>query len=731
MSRPEGKGLQRGFKKKRARGAPPPRWTYDKRRAVWFSARAAWPLREAPTHVLVAERDRARKTLRAPDAAAAWELVGPTNVGGRMTSVAVHPDNPDVIWAGAAGGGVWGSDDAGLTWRSLWDKQESLNVGAIAVDPKDPNVLYCGTGEADLSLDSYAGVGLYRSRDAGLTWELVASCKDVGVPTRIGVIAVDPFDPNHVRLGGVGHQPQDGEQSSLGGIWVSHDGGDTWVRDDWFTPLNYWCHSIVFDPNDQGIILVAVSERGSRDGIWRSLDGGKTWSHMTDGLPAPDKMDRTVLAIAPSDSTVVYAQVAGADESVLGIFRSRDGGTQWKDVSGDHFTGEGQMNYGNAIVVHPTDANHVLCGGVDLHLTTDGGKSWTRATKWNAVRDEDPSYAHADHHRIVMPAGRPGRVYDMNDGGMDVSEDGGRTWVNRSKGLAVTMFYDLDVAQSDSRVYGGGAQDNGTVLTVDGRPDAFVEIDGGDGGWLVIDPKTTGRLYASVYNVQVHRFRKGQWADVSPPEEHKKAFWMVYIDMDPKKPSTVYVGTARVWKSTDDGDTWKDVSGVLDGSPVSAIDVARADSKRICVGTENGGFFRSVDGSKTWSGSLASAVIPGRQITRIESHPSDPLVTYACTGSFGPRHVFRTADGGNTWTCVDEGKLPAVPYHAIVIPEWAPDTVYVAGDAGVFGSTDQGQSWFDLTQNLPNVSCVDLVAHVAERTLTVATYGRSLWRTKV
>jgi photosystem II stability/assembly factor-like uncharacterized protein len=291
------------------------------------------------------------------------------------------------------------------------------------------------------------------------------------------------------------------------------------------------------------------------------------------------------------------------------------------------------------------------------------------------------------------------------------------------------MFYDVDVAASDGRVFGGGAQDNGTNITVDGKADTFFEVDGGDGGWMLFDPTTTDRMFTSVYNVQVHRYRAGEgWTDVSPPEVNKGAYWMVYLDLDLARPATLFVGTVRVWKSTNYGDVWKDVSGVLDGSAISAVDVSRSSSKRIVVGTEDGGVFRSLDGGNTWSGNLAGARIPGRSITRIESHPTDPDVVYLTVGGFVARHVFRSGDGGKSWANLDEGKLPAVPYHAVVVPTASPKTVYVAGDAGVFVSDDEGATWKDLTGNLPNVSFIDLVHHDADRTLTVATYGRSLWR---
>ena len=162
------------------------------------------------------------------------------------------------------------------------------------------------------------------------------------------------------------------------------------------------------------------------------------------------------------------AMASDRADQVLGVFKSTDGGTTWRNVAGSHFADEGQMSYGNAIAVHPADPNHVICGGVDLHVSTNGGASWRVASHWDADRGT-ATYAHADHHMLVMPASKPGRIYSANDGGLDVSEDGGANWTNRSNGLAVTMFYDIDVAQTDARIYGGGAQDNGTLVTQSGR----------------------------------------------------------------------------------------------------------------------------------------------------------------------------------------------------------------------------------------------------------------------
>jgi photosystem II stability/assembly factor-like uncharacterized protein len=713
------------------------RLTSHKARSRWFQTRASWPVREASVNRLVRERMRVEKGLAAPaNIISSWECVGPTNIGGRITSLACHPAHPERIWAGAAGGGVWQSRDAGQTWQSCWSDQDILNIGSLAVDPRDPDTIYCGTGEANLSLDSYPGVGLYNSKDAGRTWQLLASSERSGVPAGIGVIAIDPFNSKHLLIGGVGYAEMSESRKSFGGLYTSFDSGVTWKRETFLSSQNYWCHSIVFHPTKKGTILATFTEQGTRSGIWRSTDGGKTWEHLAKGLPNSELFGRTTLAISPSKPEVLYA--FAADESsessdlMLGVFRSANGGDSWKKISGNHFADEGQISYGNTIVVHPNDPNYVICGGVDLHLTKNAGQSWRRITRWDLERG-DPNYAHSDHHALLMPAAVPGRVYDANDGGLDVSEDGGSNWKNRSDGLSVTMFYDLDVAPSNGLYFGGGAQDNGTVVTKTGAPSSFFQIYEGDGGWIVFDPLDENHVYCSCYNLDIRRFHGKVHKNVSPPasKHEQQSVWMCFITLDPADANTVFTGSYRVWRTKNDGENWHVVSPSLDDSSISAIEVAPANSKRVYVGTENGGFFRSLDGGDTWSPNLSSSVLPGHTITRLESHPKDANLLIATVANFGHSHVFRSSDGGLTWQDLDKGQLPDVPHHVAVIRPDELDKVYVGNDAGVFVLDTVSGTWRNLTKNLPNAMVVDLVYHDKDGTLSAATYGRSIWRIKL
>jgi photosystem II stability/assembly factor-like uncharacterized protein len=718
-------GLSAGPEKQREPG-----WSTHKIRSGWFQARESWPLREAPVEQLVQERKRVVADLPVASGAAPWESVGPSNIGGRATCIVCDPRNPDRIWLGTAGGGVWHSPDAGRSWTAQFDDQPTLNIGSLAVDPGHPDVLYCGTGEANQSADSHPGVGVFRSPDGGQSWHLLAPSEPTGLlPQRIGVVAVDPNNSDHLLVGGIGYRGRGAASGLLDdaakGLFASQDGGRSWDHLPFIGKNRYFCHDAKFHPERPGLIYTAVQTRGTNNGIWRSTDGGATWTHLTAGLPSPDRIGRISLGLALSDPNVLYALIERR-RKVLGVYRSEDRGNTWTSVGGAHFAREGQMSYGNAIAVHPQNPNHVLCGGVDLHQTQDGGRHWQQATRWNVPRGEQ-LYAHADHHGLLMPAGQPGLVYDANDGGLDLSADGGKTWVNRSVGLATIMFYDLEVAAVDGKIIVGGAQDNGTLITFSGQADSYRRWTGGDGGWVVIDPRDKNHVFSSAQNMVILRFRPEDFlVDVSPSEVLARP-WMAFTTFDSRDTKTLFTGSVRVWRTHDDGDSWQAVSDVLDGSSITALEVARADSRRIYAGTENGGFFRSTDRGSTWTDNLGDVVLPGRSITRIQSRADDADVVYATVANYGNGHVFRSGDGGLTWADADPGKLlPDVPFHSIAIPAAHPDTVYVCSDAGVFVSDNDG--WANLTGNLPNVIVTDIVYHEADRTLTAATYGRSIWR---
>jgi len=245
----------------------PPAISTHKARAAWFNARAAWPQREAPVTALTAARVRAAEHDPPPGGPAVWEEAGPANVGGRASCLVLHPDRPERIWLGSAGGGVWFSDDGGVEWTALWHSEATLNIGSLCLDPTDPDTIYCGTGEANMSADSHTGLGLFRSRDGGSSWGLLAPSEESNIPRRIGRIAVDPADPDHLFLCGVGHQPDHAR-----GIYRSRDGGRSWSRVAGILEAPYQGHDILFHPGALGVLYAAIHALGPASGISQSTD---------------------------------------------------------------------------------------------------------------------------------------------------------------------------------------------------------------------------------------------------------------------------------------------------------------------------------------------------------------------------------------------------------------------------------------------------------------------------
>ena len=720
-----------------------------KRHSAWFAQRASQTLHQAHAGEL---EDFWRR--RAPSSwdpkLPHWECAGPFNIAGRVTALIVHPNDPQRLWAGAAAGGVWSSANGGASWQSCWPIWASPNIGALASDPADPNLIYCATGEANLSLDCYPGTGLYISRDGGANWELLAAADTHNLPCRIGVLLPRGLTPSMLYLGGLTLDEQ-----HPAGLYGSPDGGKTWLRENGPSCSNYWCHSLAAHP--EGFLLAGLELGGAQTGIWRRVGNG-TWKQLHGGLPAGDKTGRISLAMAPSRPDTVYALVANRlGSEVVGVYRSRNGGEHWQEVGGAHFAAESQSSYNNTIAVHPDDPDTVVCGLNEIHITRDGGATWRRASHWDA--DEgSPEYVHSDQHAIVLPGGN--LIYAANDGGVAASEDLGESWSMRPRGMVNTMFYDIDVAPANGKIFGGGAQDNGCLVTgVTAKQGDFLRVLGGDGAWMVFDPEDEHHVVGSRSDIHIFRHAAAQhwsedfWEEIGPkgmkPDEHHQNAIAV-LEIDPAHPRTLWVGSRRLWRTTRDGREWQPVSPEFDGSAITAIEIPPNERGQVWAGTRNGGIFRSLDDGETWSGDLSGPEIPPRVITRIESHPRKAarlVVTIGGTGMVSramprPRrhgempitsgleniaHVFLSEDGGLSWRPIGTPEMPDVAYHAAVFETHEPYRLFVANDCGVW-MTEDFAAWTDVSTSLPNAMISDLVYHHRDRSLTAATHGRGIWR---
>jgi len=414
-------------------------YAFDKRRAAFFRKWVAGcSIEEASCRLT--ELRQATERSRGLD----WEFLGPTSIGGRLTSIALHPRKPETLWVGSAGGGVWKSEDGGKTWQLSWDDHaETLNIGSLAVDPQSPEVLYCGTGEANLSGDAYPGVGIYRSEDGGACWEVAIRADPVAsppVPRRIGALAVDAGNKT-VWAGGVRHEPSE----PVGGLLCTEDGGASWERMDLvfqFAPgEGYQAHAVLAAESQ---VITAITEEAAegigRSGIWWSKDAGGHWFKATWPIPDDVSVGRIALDWCRGDRKHVYALVGGTDQQLVAVLHSEDGGQSFEEILRGPVSDEAQMAYNCVIAVHPEKAGTLAWGGVDLYRSQDYGATWDRATRWSAARG-DSDYAHADHHGLVWAVrGRDDLLYDSNDGGLDFSKDGGWSFENRSTGLEVTQL---------------------------------------------------------------------------------------------------------------------------------------------------------------------------------------------------------------------------------------------------------------------------------------------------
>jgi photosystem II stability/assembly factor-like uncharacterized protein len=723
----------------------------QKDRAVWFYQNVAFPQRDASPAQL--EKFWATQIQADSSQGHRWKCIGPTNIAGRVTALKIHPHNPEKWFAGTATGGVWVSTNSGETWTPMWSRFANQNIGALAwMMFNGALTLIAATGEANMSGDSYPGSGVYFSGDEGLTWQPLYSPPfgekptiedDVRVfPRRIGSVA---SKDSLVAIGSIYL-----DDSLPAGLYLDASEGQGLRACQFWGERSYNCHSVVFHPQDHGCIYASIEPDGSLNGIWRSPDFGKSWEHLTKGLPSGDQFRRTSLVFAPSDPDVMYALAADRRNFVLGVFRSTNGGKSWREILDGRYPTERQMSYNNTIAVHPRKPECVVWGGMKLYRTDNAGRNWRRITNTQrGVRD----YVHGDHHALLWP--QDDVILSGNDGGVSVTLDGGRTWTERSHGMTTTMFYDLDVAPTDGRVFGGGTQDNGTLIAGVGEIEEgeMVPAIPGDGAWMVFDPADASNVFACATGFQVFHHRPGKpwnfdgWTEIKPSQISKeevaqRAFTVMAIDPSTRRGmKTLWAGSNRLWRTDNAGSRWKAVTGSFDGTPISAIEISRARPRLMFVGTSGGGIFRSVDGGTTWSQSLSCSDIPARAITSIQVHPKFPgtvAVTVASTGilSSGVQlstgkdlpysHIFRSSDMGDTWEDIDQGQLPNVVFYAAAYQTHPPYQLYAGGDVGVWAEIKDG--WVNISGNLPCAVVSDLVYHDKDRTLTAATYGRGVWR---
>ncbi|HEY6193678.1 MAG TPA: FlgD immunoglobulin-like domain containing protein [Candidatus Eisenbacteria bacterium] len=708
----------------------------------YFYRQRAMPDGTIPTERIAAaveelqfERALAERQLSA-SAAQDWTPVGPFNIGGRVNAI-VAATGGTPAYLGSANGGVWRSDDLGANWTPLTDRLGIFSVGALALNPLNSNTLWCGSGDANATLDGYDGTGLYVSRDRGQNWAYSGLVETA----HIAAVVVNPQDSTKLYVGAMGKAFTTDPNR---GFYRSLDGGATWTR-TLFVNDSTGVSDIAINPVHPDTIFCTTWERvrrlmyrrafGADCAVWRSADGGGTWTKVVNGLPpADDDLGRIAIAVAPTQPSRVYASVtSGAISGYIGrgLFRTDDGGETWAQVD-DGVTQRGAFGgfswYFGRVVVSPFDANDVWVCGVQLLHTIDGGPTLTFAT----------SNAHVDQHAVWLDPASASRVYLGNDGGFFWLA--GSAW-QKSFNLPITQFYDGTVDAANASKILGGAQDNGTLKTETG-PSTWAQILGADGFQCLVSPANTNLILAEWQNCSDHTGVRrsltngGSFSGTTGWVAADRYNWNTPIFMSPRNPNTLLAGSQRVYRSTNGGSSWSTLSGDLSTNPVAGVTygtittvaISNADTTLYLAGTDDGKVWRSQNTGATWED--ISAGLPGRYVTRVVADPADAQVVYVAHTGFGqdlhdPR-VFRSTDRGTHWSSIN-GNLPDAPVNDLVVDPALPGTLYAGTDLGVYVTRNLGQTWTPLGGYMPVQPVWDLELHAASRKLFAFTHGRSVW----
>jgi hypothetical protein len=666
-----------------------------------------------------------------------WGPMGPANVGGRTLCLALHPDDPDVIFAGSASGGLWKTTVGGVgadAWDRVYTGFPVLAVSTIAIDPNDGDVIYIGTGEVYAYQNSIGGdvvrttrgsygLGILKSVDGGANW---SPSLDWTYEQSRGVwmIQIHPTDSDIVYA------------ATTEGIYKSTDGGASWNL----------VHAVMMGvdvrihPTDPDVVFASHGNFDSAGrGIYRSLDGGQTWTKLGGGLPA-SWTGKAQLAIAPTAPDTIYASVADSDAGV-GLYRSNDLGETWGVVSATDYP-EYQGWYSHYVVVSPFDSETLFAGGIEIWRSTLGGAGLNRRSNWQSVYfgtspPQGPiggsDYAHADHHFAVWHPTDPDTVFFASDGGVFRTTDLGETFESLIGGYQTSQFYNgFSNAGTDPAYAIGGLQDNFTVI-YEGST-AWRRVIGGDGTWTAINPLDGTLVFGSAQYLQMARsYDSGNsWSFITPPTRtgDVTAFVAPYV-MSPDDPSVLYAGRSRVYRTSNEGDRWTATNGNLqlsDGNPVISLATAATDVDVVYAGTAPiagpARVFRTRNGGSTWDDVTGN--LPDRYPSDLTVDPSDPDRVWVTFMGYGTSHVFRSIDGGDTWDDVGAG-LPDIPTSAVEIDPDHPEVIYVGTDLGTFVSLDDGTTWKTFNLGMPLAMINDLKVYLPDRKIRAATHGNGAW----
>jgi photosystem II stability/assembly factor-like uncharacterized protein len=688
--------------------------------------------------------------------------IGPAAMGGRIADItAVHEGQRLTIYVGSASGGVWKSVDGGTTFKPIFDKQPSLSIGSVAIDPSSPQTVWVGTGESWVRNSVSVGTGIYRTHDGGENWEAV------GLPDseHISRIIVHPKDSNTVYACALGHLWSSNTER---GVFKTTDGGKTWnkflYRND-----STGCAEMAMDPQDPGVLYAAMWDvrrephnfrsGGPGSGLFKSTDSGATWQELRKGLPQGD-LGRIGIAVAPSNHARVYAVVEAKNHTAL--FRSDDAGESWAEVN-NSFNVSGRPFYFARLAADPKDPDRVYKPGFFLTISEDGGKSFSAAFSTHEGPGDE---VHSDHHALWINPDNPDQMLLGTDGGVYQSLDRASHWRFLAT-LPVSQFYHVSADMADPYNVYGGLQDNGTWMGPSRATDGIANrhwrnIGMGDGFWAFSDPAEADYAYAEYQGGMVARFRKstGESRDIKPlPRSSEPEFrfnWNAPIHLSANHPGTIYLGGQFLFRSRDHGESWdrispdlttndparqhQELSGglTIDNSDAEKFETIYtiAESPKngdvIWVGTDDGNVQVTRDDGKHWTNVAKniSGLPSGTWVSTIEASHFDPATAYATFDGHAAgdmkTYVYRTKDYGKTWTSLSTSELSGYA-HVVREDLVNANLLFVGTEFGLFISIDGGAHWAQFKGSLPNVAVRDIAIQPRESDLILATHGRGIY----